>query len=100
VRLHIGNAFDLVGERRRTDFRVDSGNHRASESFEITLRNRKKEPAEISVVEHLYRWTNWEIRPKERSQDFEKKDAQTIEFRVPLKPDEEKKVTYMVRYSW
>ena len=31
---------------------------------------------------------------------FEKKDAQTIEFRVPLKPDEEKTITYKVKYTW
>ena len=98
VRLYIGNSFDLVGERKRTDFKVNKANHRAEESFEIKVRNRKKEPAEVRVVEHLYRWTNWEIAAK--SQDFEKKDAQTIEFRVPLKPDEEKTITYKVKYNW
>ena len=40
---------------------------------------------EIRVVEHLYRWNNWNITSK--SDDFVKKDAQTIEFRVPVKPD-------------
>jgi len=98
VRLYIGNSFDLVGERKRTDFKVSKANHHAEESFEIKVRNRKKEPAEVRVVEHLYRWANWEITAK--SQDFEKKDAQTIEFRVPLKPDEEKTVTYKVKYTW
>ena len=98
VRLYTGDSFDLVGERRRVDFKVSQANHTADESFEIKLRNRKKQPAEIRVVEHLYRWTNWEIKTK--SQDFEKTDAQTIEFKVPLKPDEEKVVTYKVHYTW
>ena len=98
VRLYTGDSFDLVGERRRVDFKVSQANHTADESFEIKLRNRKKQPAEIRVVEHLYRWTNWEIKTK--SQDFEKADAQTIEFKVPLKPDEEKAVTYKVHYTW
>jgi hypothetical protein len=53
---------------------------------------------EVRVVEHLYRWTNWEIR--EPSNTFLKTDAQTIEFRIPLKPDEEQTVTYTVHYSW
>ena len=53
---------------------------------------------EIRVVEHLYRWNTWTV--KEKSQEFEKTDAQTIEFKVPLKPDEEKIVTYKVRYTW
>ncbi len=50
------------------------------------------------MVEHLYRWSNWEITAK--SDDFKKTDAQTIEFRIPVKPDEEKTVTYTVHYSW
>ena len=32
--------------------------------------------------------------------DFTKKDSQTIEFRIPVKPDEERVVTYTVHYSW
>ncbi len=98
VRLFIGDSFDLVGERKRTDFKVNNAERMATETFEIKVRNRKKEPVEIRVVEHLYRWTNWTI--KEKSQDFEKTDAQTIEFRVQLKPDEEKIVTYKVHYTW
>jgi len=35
-----------------------------------------------------------------KSDDFKKTDAQTIEFRVPVKPDEERMVTYTVHYSW
>jgi hypothetical protein len=98
IRVTTGNAFDLVGERRQTSFHVDTGDKWMDESFEIKLRNRKKEPVEIRVVEHLYRWNNWEITQK--SDDFTKKDSQTIEFRVPVKPDEEKVVTYTVHYSW
>jgi hypothetical protein len=99
VRVTTGNSFDLVGERKQTNFRVDTGDKWIDESFEIKLRNRKKdEPVEIRVVEHLYRWSNWEITAK--SDDFVKKDSQTIEFRVPVKPDEEKTVTYTVHYSW
>ena len=98
VRVNTGNAFDLAGERRRTNFKTDTSNHWMDESFEIKVRNHKKEPVEIQVVEHLYRWTNWEIR--EPSPTFTKTDAQTIEFRVPLKPDQEGVVTYTVHYSW
>ena len=99
VRVTTGNAFDLVGERKQTNFHVDTGDKWVDESFEIKLRNRKKTDAvEIRVVEHLYRWNNWNITAK--SDDFVKKDAQTIEFRVPVKPDEERTVTYTVHYSW
>ena len=99
VRVTTGNAFDLVGERKQTNFRVDTSEKWMDESFEIKLRNHKKDqPVEIRVVEHLYRWSNWNITAK--SDDFVKKDAQTIEFRIPVKPDEEKTVTYTVHYSW
>ena len=98
VRLFIGDSFDLVGKRKQTEFKVNEANHTLDETFEIQLRNRKKEAVEIRVLEHLFRWTNWTIVHK--SQEFQKTDAQTIEFRVPLKPDEEKTVTYKVHYTW
>ena len=53
---------------------------------------------DIRVVEHLYRGTDWTITDK--SDDYIKTDAQTVEFRVTLKPDEEKTVTYRVQYNW
>jgi hypothetical protein len=98
LRVYTGNAFDLVGERRRTNIKVDSSNHWLDEAFEIKLRNHKKEAAEIRVMEHLFRWTNWEIT--EKSDPFLKTNAQTMEFRVQLKPDEEKTIHYTVHYSW
>jgi len=98
LRVFTGNAFDLVGERRRTNLKVDSSNHWLDESFEIKLRNHKKEPVEIRVVEHLFRWTNWDIT--EKSDPFTKTNAQTVEFRVPVKADEQRTVHYTVHYSW
>jgi len=98
IRVRTGNSFDLVGERKPTDFKTDRSDKWMTETFEIKLRNRKKEAVEIRVVEHLYRWNNWNITAK--SDEFKKTDAQTIEFRVPVKPDEEKVITYTVHYSW
>ena len=97
LRVYTGDAFDLIGERRQTNFKVETGRF-VDESFEITLRNRKKEPVEIRVVETLYRGLNWNITQK--SDSFTKKDFQTVEFRVTLKPDEERKITYTVHYTW
>lgn len=98
IRIYTGNAFDLVGERRQTDFKVSNHEDWADESFEIKVRNHKKEAVEFRIVEHLYRWTGWEI--KEKSQDYIKTDSRTIEFRVEVPPDGEKVVTYTVHYSW
>jgi hypothetical protein len=91
IRVATGNAFDIVGERKRVSFKVDAKGHMMDESFEIKLRNHKKEETEIRVVEHLYRWDNWEITQK--SDDFIKTDARTMEFRVAVAPDAEKTVT-------
>jgi hypothetical protein len=98
VRLLLGNAFDLAGERRQTGYRVDAGKQSSEESFELKLRNHKKEPVEVRVVEHLYRWSTWKVLVS--SDPFEKLDARTIEFRVKIPPDGEKTVTYQVRYTW
>ena len=98
VRLYIGDAFDIVGERIQTDFQVDYDDDWMEESYEITLRNHKDEDIEVRVVEHMFRWTEWEIL--ESSHEHEKMDAQTIEFRVPVEANGETVVTYTVRYEW
>ena len=98
IRVYTGNAFDLVGERRRTNFDQDSSRRWIDESFEIKLRNHKKEAVLIRVVERLYRWYTWELTAK--SLPVEKLDAQTIEFRVNLPAGEEATITYNVKYTW
>jgi hypothetical protein len=98
IRLYTGNAFDVVGERKRTNYRVDVNQHWMDESFEIHVRNHKKEAVNVRVVEHLYRWTNWKLT--EQSQQWRKADAQTIEFPVTVAPDGEQVITYTVHYSW
>ncbi len=99
VRVYIGNAFDLVGERKRTNYQIDINRGWLDESFEIKVRNRKeKDTVEIRVVEHLYRWLTWEIASK--TDDFTKTDSRTIEFRAKLEPGQEKTITYRVHYTW
>jgi hypothetical protein len=98
IRVYTGNAFDVVGERKRTNYRVESSQHWMDETFEIRLRNHKKEAVDVRAVEHLYRWTNWKIT--EQSGEFQKKDAQTIEFPVTIAPNSEQVITYTVHYSW
>ncbi len=98
LRIKTGESFDIVAERKRTDFKIQNNRDQAEEEFEITLRNRKKTAVEVRVIEKLYRGLNWEVI--ERSDAFEKRDSQTIEFRILVQPDEEKKTTYRVRYDW
>jgi hypothetical protein len=98
IRLYTGNVFDAVGERKRTYYKIDRNAHWVDESFEIKLRNHKKEPMDIRVVEHLYRWSNWEVQ--KNSDAFNKLDSKTIEFRVRVPADGEKIVTYTSHYTW
>jgi hypothetical protein len=98
IKLHIGDAFDIVGERKRTDFHVDASSHVITESFEIRVRNHKTEPVEVLVKETLYRWNNWEIT--ESNQKWTKYDSNTIHFPVKVDKDGEQVVTYTVRYTW
>jgi hypothetical protein len=99
VRVYTGNAFDLTGERRQTKFtsQLQPGGW-ADESFEIKLRNHKKESATVRVVEHLYRWSNWVIT--QESQSHRQTDSRTMEFEVTLKPGEERTLTYTAHYTW
>ena len=98
VRVFTGAAFDLTGERKRVNFRIDHARSQAEESFEIKVRNRKAQAVDIRIVEHLYRWSAWEIVTS--SSPLQKTDSQTGEFHINLKPDEEKTVSYTVRYTW
>jgi hypothetical protein len=98
VKLHIGDAFDIVGERKRTDYKIDASRHIITESFEIRVRNHKTEPVEVLVKETLYRWNNWEIT--ESNQKWTKYDSNTIHFPVKVDKDGEQVITYTVRYTW
>ena len=98
LRVKLGNAFDIVGERKQTSFRIDTAAKTIDESFEISVRNRKKEAATVVVREYLYRWSTWEITAK--SNDYLKRDAQTIDFPLDVAANGEFKLTYAVRYRW
>jgi len=98
LRLYTGNAFDIMGERSRTDYQADFNARWLNESFEIKLRNHKTEAIEVRVVEHLYRWTNWDIL--KNSDAFKKLDSKTVEFLLQIPADGERTLAYKVHYSW
>jgi hypothetical protein len=99
VRVYTGNAFDITGERRQTKFQSQMmPGGWLDESFEIKLRNHKKEAATVRVVEHLYRWMNWTVT--QESAGHTQRDSKTIEYEVTLRPDEERTLTYTAHYTW
>lgn len=98
VLIKMGNAFDIKGERKQTNYKIDTNKKELTESFEITLKNHKDEVADVVIRENLYRWSNWKITRK--SHDFEKQDSRHVHFNVKVPANGEVKVTYTVEYDW
>jgi len=98
VMIKLGSAFDITGERRQADFRVDQGRRWMEETIEVRLRNHKQEAVQVIIKENLYRWSNWRIT--DETVPYEKADARTIHFPVTVGKDAEAVVSYTVRYTW
>ncbi|MET0279557.1 MAG: DUF4139 domain-containing protein [Steroidobacteraceae bacterium] len=98
VRVKLGSAFDVVGERKQVDFRSDSRSRWIEEEIDVEVRNHKDEDVEVQVREFLFRWTGWTILSS--SQAYEKEDARTILFPVKVPKNSNRTVRYRVRYSW
>ena len=98
VLIEMGNAFDIVGERKQTDFRVDLRTRNLWETFEIRLRNHKDEAVEVAVLENLYRAANWKI--ENASQGHSKENSNRIRFDVTVPSEAEGLIRYTVHYSW
>jgi hypothetical protein len=92
VTVKMGEAFDVVGERKQTDFKriADTVSETA---WEIFLRNHKNEPATVRVLEPLP--GDWEVLSA--SHKHEKADAHTLRFDVNIPKNGETKITYRVR---
>ena len=99
VQIRLGSAFDVVGERRQLDFRIDTGAKWIEEEIEVRVRNQKPaEAVDVIVKENLYRWSTWNVLRK--SHNFTKEDARTIHFPVRIAAKGEAVVRYTVRYTW
>jgi hypothetical protein len=95
VTVKIGNAFDVVAERKQTDFKKVADRVYEME-FMITLRNHKDIPVTVQVNEPI--GGDWEML----SSTFEatKTAAFAAQFNVPVKPNGESVLKYRVRVHW
>jgi hypothetical protein len=92
VRIRIGDAFDVVGSRKQTDWRkIAYDTYEAS--FEISLRNRKQEDVLVKLVEPIP--GDWVMLSS--SHEYVKTEAFTAEFEVRVPTEEEATLTYRVR---
>ncbi len=101
--LMVGNAFDLVGERKQVGYRYEQQRHWIEEKFEIRIRNQKeKGDVVVRVKEHMYRWSNWKITAQSHPPHRVKPDldARTVAWDLPVKAGQEVVLTYTVEYRW
>ncbi|HNW60470.1 MAG TPA: DUF4139 domain-containing protein [bacterium] len=94
VRLRIGNAFDIVGERIVRDVREVSPTSR-QETVQIKLRNHKSEEVTVQVVEHFS--GSWSFIGK--TPMVVNKEAAKVEFQVRVPADQESSFEYTVLYK-
>jgi hypothetical protein len=95
LKIYIGNAFDVVCERKQTDYKKLASNLYEME-YAITLRNHKDGPVTVEVREPV--GGDWEVV----NSNFKpiKLDATTIGFQVPVEKDAAATLTYRVRVKW
>jgi hypothetical protein len=92
IRIKLGDAFDVVGSRIQRDWKkLAYDTYEAA--YEISIRNHKKEDVVVRIIEPIP--GDWMIL--ESSHVFEKTEAFTAEFNIPVPKDREVKLTYQVR---
>lgn len=95
VTIHIGNAFDVVSERKQTDYkRIDT--HTWEMEYEITLRNHKDGPITVQVNEPI--GGDWEMLSS--SYKFTKTAAFAAQFNVPVDKNGTSVLKYRIRAHW
>src|SRR5271157_6093742 len=90
--LHIGDAFDVVEERKQTDFQT-LGPRAFEMAFGITLRNHKPGPITVEVNEPI--GGDWTM--EESNFKYEKTAAFAARFTVPVEANGEAVLKYRVR---
>lgn len=98
VTIKMGSAFDVVGERRQVDFRVNFDAEWMHETIEVKLRNHKDEAVDVLIKETMFRWVNNDVIVS--SHDYERQDARTVHFPVRVPAGGETVLQYQVRYTW
>jgi len=95
INIKIGNAFDVVCERKQTDFqKIASGVYDVE--FEVTLRNHKAIPVTVEVNEPI--GGTW--RMLQSTHQWTKTDAWAAQFKVAVPVDGASVLRYKVRVTY
>jgi hypothetical protein len=95
VRIKMGEAFDVVGDRKQMEWK-SLGTCVSESAWQIDLRNHKDTATEVEVYEPV--GGDWEIVSE--SMPHTKKDAHTFTFLPKIAPRGNVKITYRVRIHW
>jgi hypothetical protein len=95
MRLHIGNAIDVVCERQQMDFEKIAASTYEIE-YAVTLRNHKATPVSVEVNEPV--GGTWRVLKS--SHEWTKSDASALRFVVPVAAENAATLTYRVRVSY
>jgi hypothetical protein len=95
VKLYLGNAFDVASERKVLSRRKITDKVR-EEDYEVSIRNHKDEDIVVRVAEHPRGY--WSVVTS--SHVYEKKEADLIEFSIPVVANEETVLIYTIRYEY
>ena len=95
INVKIGNAFDVVSERKQTDYKSLS-NRLWEMEFEITIRNHKDTPISVQVNEPI--GGDWEMLSS--TYKYTKTSAWAAQFDVPVKANGQSVLKYRVRVKW
>jgi hypothetical protein len=95
IRLHVGDAFDVVAERSQTDYKTISPRE-IETAWTLSLRNRKDEDVVVTVREPM----NGDWKLISSSLPGQKVDQQTLEFQVPVPKNKEVKLSYRIGVRW
>jgi hypothetical protein len=93
--VYLGNAFDVKGERKRTDYRKIASNV-MEETFEVEVRNHKDDAVAVEIVEH--RQGDWEVLSEPLA--HEKRDSHTMVYEVEIPANGSITIEYTVRTTW
>ena len=94
LRILMGNAFDIVGERKRMTIRDLGCQHQVS--WEVKLRNHKEEDIVVTVIER----SSWDWTITSSNYDHVRESNERIKFAIPVKADGESILRYTIRYNY
>jgi hypothetical protein len=93
LRILMGNAFDVVGERKRMEIRDLGCQYEVK--WQVTLRNHKNEDINVTVIERAY----WDWTITQENYKHVRESNEKMKWSIPVKASGENILTYTIRYN-